>query len=99
MKKYLIEREVPKIGTLTAEQMREVSANSNDALRQLGPSIQWIESFVAQDKTFCIYLAEDESLIGQQGQISGIPVTKITEIDRKIDPTTGSPSFPADVLR
>ncbi len=99
MKKYLIEREVPKIGTLTAEQMRDVSANSNDALRQLGPSIQWIESFVAQDKTFCIYLAEDESLIRQHGQISGIPVTKITEIDRKIDPTTGSPSFPADVLR
>ena len=99
MKKYLIEREVPQVGTLTAEQMREVSAKSNYALRQLGPNIQWIESFVAQDKTFCIYLAEDESLIRQHSEISGIPVTKITEIDRKIDPTTGSPSFPADVLR
>jgi Protein of unknown function (DUF4242) len=92
MKKYLIERDVPEVGNLTAEQMREVSARSNDALRQVGPDIQWIESFVAQDKTFCIYLAEDESLIRRHAQISGIPVTKITEIHRKIDPTTGSPS-------
>ena len=92
MKKYLIEREVPKIGTLTPEQMRDVSAKSNDALRQLGPSIQWVESFVTQDKTFCIYLAENEALIRQHGEISGIPVTKITEIVRSIDPTTGSPS-------
>ena len=92
MKKYLIEREVPKIGTLTPEQMCDVSATSNDALRQRGPSIQWIESFVAQDKTFCIYLAENETLIRQHGEISGIPVTKITEIVRSIDPTTGSPS-------
>jgi len=92
MKKYLIEREVPKIGTLTPEQMRDVSAKSNDALRQVGPDIQWIESFIAQDKTFCIYLAENESLIRQHADISGIPVTKITEIGQKIDPTTGSPS-------
>jgi Protein of unknown function (DUF4242) len=97
MKKYFIEREVPEVGTLTAEQSREVSARSNDALRQLGPTIHWIESFVAQDKTFCIYLAEDESLIRQHARISGIPVTKITEIDRKIDPTTGAPSAPAHV--
>jgi len=92
MKKYLIEREVPEIGTLTPEEMRDVSARSNDALRQIGPNIQWIESFVTQDKTFCIYLAENESLIRQHADISGIPVTKITEIGQKIDPTTGSPS-------
>lgn len=88
MKKYLIEREVPKIGALTPEQLREVSARSIDALRQIGPNIQWIESFVTQDKTFCIYLAENESLIRQHAEISGIPVTKITEIGQKIDPTT-----------
>ena len=92
MKKYLIEREVPEVGALTPEQLREVSARSNDALQQIGPNIQWIESFVGQDKTFCIYLAENESLIRQHAEISGIPVTKITEIGQKIDPTTGSPS-------
>jgi hypothetical protein len=92
MKKYLIEREVPEVGALSPEQMREVSARSNDALRQIGPNIQWIESFVAQDKTFCIYLAENESLIRQHAEISGIPATKITEIGQRIDPTTGLPS-------
>jgi hypothetical protein len=92
MKKYLIEREVPEVGTLTPEQLREVSARSNDGLRQIGPNIQWIESFVTQDKTFCIYLAENESLIRQHAEISGIPVTKITEIGQRIDPATGSPS-------
>jgi len=91
MKKYIIEREVPKVGTLDRNQLCNVSAKSNDALRQLAPSIQWVESFVAEDKTFCVYLAEDESLIHRHSELSGIPVKNITEIGKMIDPTTGSP--------
>ena len=59
MKKYLIEREIPKIGTLEREQLRDAAAKSNHVLRQLGPDIQWVESFVAADKLFCVYLAND----------------------------------------
>ena len=90
MKKYIIEREVPNIGTLKREQLREVAAKSNDALRQLAPHIEWVESYVAEDKTFCVYLAEDESLIHRHSELSGIPVKKITEIGEVIDPTTAS---------
>lgn len=90
MRKYIIEREVPKIGTLEREQIREVAARSNDALSQLAPHIQWLESFVAEDKTFCVYLAEDESFIHRHAALSGFPANKITAIRKVIDPTTTS---------
>jgi hypothetical protein len=92
MKRFLIEREIPAVGSLEREQLREAAAKSNAALRQLGPDIQWVESFVAADKTFCVYLAADESLIHKHAQISGFPATKVTEIGRMIDPTTGRKS-------
>ena len=88
MKKYIIEREIPKVGSLEREQLREAAAKSNAALRQLGPDIQWVESFVAADKTFCVYLAADESLIYKHAEISGFPATKVTEVRRMIDPTS-----------
>jgi methionine synthase I (cobalamin-dependent) len=88
MKKYMIEREIPKVGTLEREQLREAAAESNQALRQLGPDVQWIESFVAADKTFCVYLAKDEAVIRRHAELSGFPATKITEIGKTIDPTT-----------
>jgi len=88
MKKYIIEREIPKVGTLEREQLREAAAKSNQALRQLGPDVQWVESFVAADKTFCVYLAKDEAVIRRHAEISGFPATKITEINKTIDPTT-----------
>jgi hypothetical protein len=88
MRKFIIERDIPKVGSLEREQLREAAAKSNAALRQLGPDIQWVESFVAADKTFCVYLATDESLIYKHAEISGFPATKVTEIKRKIDPTT-----------
>lgn len=90
MKKYLIERDVPKIGSLQEEQMRQAGAKSNAALRQIGPAIQWVESYVTGDKTFCIYLAEDEALIHEHAKLSGFPATKVTEIVRIIDPTTAT---------
>jgi Protein of unknown function (DUF4242) len=90
MKKYLIEREIPKVGTLERDQLREAAAKSNQVLRQLGPDIQWVESFVAADKMFCVYLAKDETIIHQHAQISGFPATAVTEISKTIDPTTAT---------
>ena len=89
MKKYLIEREIPQVGTLDPEQLRAAAAKSNQALRQLGSDIQWLESFVAGDKTFCVYLAENEALIHKHAEMSGFPANKVTLIAKKIDPTTG----------
>jgi hypothetical protein len=90
MKRYVIEREIPKIGTLGRQQLKEAAAKSNDALRQLAPDIQWVESFVAADKTFCIYLAKDEAVIHRHAELSGFPASKITEIGKMLDPTTAS---------
>lgn len=70
--------------------MREAASKSNLALHQLGPDIQWLESFVAADKTFCVYLANDEAIIRQHAELSGIPATKIMEIGKVIDPTNGT---------
>jgi Protein of unknown function (DUF4242) len=89
MKKYVIEREIPRIGTLKPEQLREAATKSNQALRELGPDIQWQESFVAADKTFCVYLAKDEAIIRRHAELSGFPATKVTEIGKTIDTTTG----------
>ena len=90
MKKYMIERDIPRVGSLEAEQLRQAAAKSNEVLRQLGPDIQWSESFVAADKTFCVYLAKDESLIHRHAELSGFPATKVTEIRKMIDPTTAA---------
>ena len=91
MKRFLIEREIPQVGSLEREQLREAAKTSNSALRELGPDIQWIESFVAGDKTFCIYLAKDEDIIKRHAEISGFPATKITEVRKMIDPSTEHP--------
>jgi hypothetical protein len=88
MPRYIIERDIPEIGSAKREQLREAAKKSNEALRQLGPSIQWIESYVAGDKTFCVYLADNEELIHKHAENSGFPATKVTEIHKIIDPTT-----------
>ena len=64
---------------------------SNEVLNQLAPNIQWVESFVAEEKTFCVYLARDEAVIRKHAEISGFPATKITEVRKTIDPTTDRP--------
>ncbi len=88
MKKYMIEREIPKIGTLQRQQLQESAAKSNQVLRQLGPDIQWLESFVSADKMYCMYLAANEALIHRHAELSGFPATRVTEIGGRIDPTT-----------
>src|SRR5262245_12857262 len=88
--RFIIEREIPKVGTLEREQLRAAAAKSNAALAQLAPDIQWVESFVAADKTFCVYLANNEAVIRKHAEISGFPATKVTEIGKMIDPTTAT---------
>jgi hypothetical protein len=92
LQRFLIERDIPKAGTLDSRQLKEAAAKSNDVLRQLGTDIQWVESYIADDKLFCVYLAANEDLIRQHAKISGFPATKITPIRRVIDPTTAQPS-------
>jgi hypothetical protein len=90
LQKFVTERDIPKVGTFEREQLRQAAAKSNDVLRQLGPDIQWVESYVADNKTFCVYLAKDEAIIRKHAEISGFPATKITEVKRMIDPTTAA---------
>ena len=88
MKRYMIERNIPKVGSLNGEQLKGAAAKSNEALRELGPDVQWITSFVSEDKTFCVYLAKDEEIIKKHAELSGFPANKITELSKSIDPTT-----------
>jgi hypothetical protein len=88
LKKFIIERELPAIGKADAKALCDASRTSNTALAALAPRIQWQHSYVAGDKTFCVYLAEDEEAIRQHAAKSGFPASKITEVKRMIDPTT-----------
>src|SRR3954451_12804916 len=88
LRKFIIERDIPGAGSLEREQLRGAAAKSNGVLRDLGPDIQWVESYVAADKTFCVYLAKDEDIIRKHAEISGFPASNITEVRKMIDPTT-----------
>jgi hypothetical protein len=90
MRKYIIERELPAIGSAERQALREAAQKSNATLKELGPDIQWVESYVAGDKTFCVYLAKDEAIIHEHAKRSGFPANKVTEIRRMIDPTTAT---------
>ena len=88
LNRYIIERDIPEVGTLERQQLAEAAAMSNQALAELAPDIQWVESYVAADKTFCVYLAKDEDIIRRHAEISGFPATRVTAIGKTIDPTT-----------
>ena len=88
LRKFIIERDIPQVGTLERDQLRDAAAKSNSVLRQLGSDIQWVESYVAENKTFCVYLAKDEQIIKKHAEMSGFPATKVTEVRKMIDPTT-----------
>ena len=90
LRRFVIERDIPKVGSFEREKLRGAAAKSNEALHKLGPDIQWVESFVADNKTFCVYLAKDEAIIRKHAEISGFPATKITEVRKMIDPTTAA---------
>lgn len=88
MPKYVIERELPGAGQLTSEQLQAVSQTSCGVLRNLGPEIQWVQSYVTDDKIYCIYIAPDEQLIRQHATQGGFPANRVSEIRTMIDPTT-----------
>jgi len=88
MPKYVIEREIPGAGNLSADQLKAISQKSCGVLRQMGPQIQWVESFVTGDKIYCIYLAPDVEAVRQHAELGGFPANRISEVKRVIDPTT-----------
>lgn len=88
MPKYVIEREVPGVGKWTPEQLQAISQKSCGVLRDLGPQIQWIHSYVTHDKIYCVYIAPDEETVRQHAQMGGFPANSIAEVRGVIDPTT-----------
>ena len=88
-KRYLIERDIPNVGRLTRAQLKDLAATSNSVLYRMGGKVQWVHSYIAADKTFCIYLAESELLVREHSRLAGFPITKITEVPTVIDPMTG----------
>jgi hypothetical protein len=90
MRKFMIEREIPGVGRLDACALAEAARTSNGALAELGPGIQWQQSYVTADRTFCVYLAESEELIRRHAEKSGFPATRVTEITGVIDPSTAA---------
>ncbi len=88
MKRYVIEREIPGVGALGREQLKGVAAKSNEALAQLAGKAQWLHSYVVEDKTFCIYLAENEAAVREHAKLSGFPANKITEVRSVVEPMT-----------
>ena len=91
MKQYVIERNIPGVGGMNAEQYKSAAATSNDALAKLGGKVQWVQSYVVSDKTFCIYLADNEASVQEHARISGFPANKVTEIRNVISPMTAFP--------
>ncbi|MGP8155511.1 MAG: DUF4242 domain-containing protein [Candidatus Acidiferrales bacterium] len=88
MPKFLIEREIPGAGAMSREQLQAVSQKSCSVLRGLGPQIQWVESYVTDDKIYCVYIAPNEQIIREHARLGGFPATHVSEITSIIDPTT-----------
>ena len=88
MKRYVIERDLPGVGGMNGEQLKSAAATSNGALAKLAGKAQWLHSYVVDDKTFCIYLADGEASVREHAKLSGFPATKITEVRNVIDPMT-----------
>jgi len=90
MKRYVIERSIPGVGKLNSEQLKGAAATSNDAMAKLPGKVQWEHSYVVDDKTFCIYLAENENAVQEHAKLSGFPANKVTEVRTIIDPMTAA---------
>jgi hypothetical protein len=86
--KYVIERNIPKVGSLPVEDLQTISQKSCGVLRVMGPRIQWLQSYVTQDKLYCVYIAPDEQTIREQAERGGFPADRISQVTAIIDPTT-----------
>jgi cell division inhibitor SulA len=92
MPKYIIEREIPNAGALSAADLKSISQRSCAVLQQLGPSIQWVQSFVTEDKITCVYIAPNAELIREHARLGGFPADRVLEVSEIIDPTTAESS-------
>ena len=88
MPKYVIEREIAGAGKLSSEELRKISAKSCSALQKLGPTIQWVQSYVTDDKVYCVYIAPNEAMVREHVKQGGFPANKVSEVREIIDPTT-----------
>lgn len=88
MPKFLIEREIPGAGKLTTQELRAISQKSCGVLREMGPQIQWVQSYVTEDKVYCVYVAPDEEAVRRHAQQGGFPANRVSRIGTVIDPTT-----------
>ncbi len=88
MPKYVIEREIPGAGKLTAEELRGISEASCNVLRKMGSEIQWIHSYVAEDKVYCVYVAPNEEMIREHARLGGFPANSVSRVSTIIDPVT-----------
>ena len=86
MPQFVIEREVPGAGSLSEAQIRELSLHSLQTLNEMGPHIQWLHSYVTEDKVYCVYLAPDEESVREHARRAGIPADRVSEVRRMIDP-------------
>ena len=88
MPKYVIEREIPDAGKLSAEQLQAISQKSCAVLQNMGPEIQWIQSYVTDDRIYCVYIAPNEEMVREHAKQGGFPANRVSEIKQVIDPTT-----------
>ena len=88
MPEYVIEREIPGAGNLSDSEFREIARKSVAILKEMGPDIKWLRSYVTGDKVYCVYLAPDEEAIREHGRRGGFPVTRVSQVRRMIDPST-----------
>ena len=88
MPKYVIEREIPEAGKLTPEQLQGISQTSCGVLRELGPSVQWVQSYVTDDKVYCVYIAPNEEMVREHARLGDFPANRVSEVRGIIDPTT-----------
>lgn len=90
MKRYVIERDIPGVGGLNQDQLKDVARTSNAALAKLKGRAEWLQSYVVDNKTFCVYLAEDEQAVRDHAELSGFPATRITEVKNVVGPATAN---------
>jgi hypothetical protein len=88
MPKYIIEREIPGAGSLTAQDLQGISQKSSGILKNMGPTIQWVKSYVTDEKIYCVYIAPDEATVRAHAEQGGFPANRVSEIKTMIDPTT-----------
>jgi hypothetical protein len=91
MPKYIIERELPGIGQATAEQLREAATNSNAVVADLGPEIRWLQSFITEDKIYCVYAASNEEILLEHARCADLPASRISRVVSVADPSWGDP--------